>query len=491
MNMIHERTTPLSFRHIILLLVAALMAGAVVCAGSSARADLVSNLYGYWPLDGGLLDHSGGGHPLTPGTVSIPALSLNGQFGQCYKFDNITSGSQMFTAGAITVANTSAVTISAWVNADQFVSGFTNYSPHMVAYLFNTSDAAASLQLRVRDKKAEIYYAYPAANNVGSVTLTTGTWTLLTATQSGTSLKLYVNGAPAGSFTVTGQKAYNRLYIGATNPTGTSWRGWPGRIDDVRLYTRALTDTEVADLYALTPTLPPVDATPDVERGVLGAWHLAGNVNDSTGNGMTLTAPGVGGAPTPFATEDVNASCYLFDNATTAPQFLALEAGTFENAPTSGVTVTAWINPSVLGTGFTASAPPTIAHLLHSSGGKDLLFRIRDTMLDVYYTNPSANNYTSFVVPLNTWSFVAVTQGGNKLRVYLNNQVTEFGVLGGAGFNTFYLGTLNNGTTIPRAFNGMMDEVSVYNRMLSTAEIDAVRTGVAVVPVELATFSAE
>jgi hypothetical protein len=86
---------------------------------------------------------------------------------------------------------------------------------------------------------------------VGADTFTTGTaalaantWTHLAATYDGTALRLYVNGVQVSSLNVAGSMPSS---TGALKLGGNAvWGEWfKGKIDDVRVYARALTAGEI------------------------------------------------------------------------------------------------------------------------------------------------------------------------------------------------------------------------------------------------------
>ena len=100
-------------------------------------------------------------------------------------------------------------------------------------------------------------------------------------------------------------------------------------------------------------------ARADITTGLWGHWPLDGTLNDLSGNTHTLASPGVGGSPI-ISTEGKYSACYQFDNSVSA-QMLWPGALSTPIAAQSPVTITAWVNPSVLGTGYTATSPHTIA----------------------------------------------------------------------------------------------------------------------------------
>jgi hypothetical protein len=79
-----------------------------------------------------------------------------------------------------------------------------------------------------------------------------GRWTHVASTYDGSSLRVYVNGRVAGTKAVTGRTCASGepLAVGAkNNPTkGLLEAFWDGRLDDVRIYGRALSLDEVRQL---------------------------------------------------------------------------------------------------------------------------------------------------------------------------------------------------------------------------------------------------
>lgn len=84
-----------------------------------------------------------------------------------------------------------------------------------------------------------------------TVTIAANTWTHVAATYDGARLRVYLNGTLRGSIAVTGRTCSNAedLVIGAKHiSTGTPEAFFDGRIDDVRIYDRALSQSQVRDV---------------------------------------------------------------------------------------------------------------------------------------------------------------------------------------------------------------------------------------------------
>ena len=80
----------------------------------------------------------------------------------------------------------------------------------------------------------------------------TNTWTHVASTYNGSTLTVWVNGSRAGSMAVTGRTCNNNrpLAVGAKNypAEGLLEAFWDGQLDDIRIYRRALSQTEIRGL---------------------------------------------------------------------------------------------------------------------------------------------------------------------------------------------------------------------------------------------------
>jgi len=176
---------------------------------------------------------------LRPYAVRDPySLSFNGQ-------------DQWMTVGNPPLLNAGGlISIAAWVRLGS-ASGFRN----VVAHGFRTNPNQ-ELVLRANSGNYEFNYW----NNTDHIAVVAvpegdiGTWTHLCAVFDGATYALYRNGALAASTPDTTAPPPNMetpWTIGGRTPQtdGGEQRPFQGEIDDVRLYGRALTASEVAALY--------------------------------------------------------------------------------------------------------------------------------------------------------------------------------------------------------------------------------------------------
>jgi chitodextrinase len=139
-------------------------------------------------------------------------------------------------------------------------------------------------------------------------------------------------------------------------------------------------------------------------------------------------------------------------------------------ALSSGMTLSGWINPAVSQSGWrTVVQRETDAYFLNASndtgalrpsGGAGIGGVVR------WVGGPSAS-------PVGSWTYVAVTYDGSMLRLFVNG--VQVGTLAASGAIQSSSSPLWIGGNSPYGeyFNGLIDDVRVYNRALTQAEIQA------------------
>lgn len=134
----------------------------------------------------------------------------------------------------------------------------------------------------------------------------------------------------------------------------------------------------------------------------------------------------------------------------------------------NAMSVSAWINPTNVSANFIAlQNGPFLFSLI---GGK-LRGAVYSGGVWTYATG-------SISIPVNQWSFVSMTYDGAKIRVFVNGQFdTEAAVAGAlASAGCPEIGRYNTGvcgTGVLSYFGGLLDEVKIYKRALSVAEVKA------------------
>src|SRR5262249_33601814 len=106
--------------------------------------------------------------------------------------------------------------------------------------------------------------------------LPTNTWSHLAATYDGATMRLYVNGSQVASRSQTGaiQTSTGVLSLGGDPTYGQYWQG---KIDEVRVYNRALSAGEIAsDMSLPEPGAPLQLVSGVITLAAISAWRSRG-----------------------------------------------------------------------------------------------------------------------------------------------------------------------------------------------------------------------
>jgi uncharacterized repeat protein (TIGR02543 family) len=272
--------------------------------------------------------------------------------------------------------------------------------------------------------------------------------------------------------------------IGALNHGQSPY--FSGKIDDVRIYNRALTHSEIKQLAGIVPSCDVV------KDGLVGCYPFDGNANDGSGkgnhgivNGTTLTTDRAGNVD--------NAYQFSGESWLEAPDSSSLDS------PTNAVSISMWIYADA----FPELIPiPTDEQPNKTTNAFDLLISKGSTWsswksghrhysLFVRYdgvlhfkTDPpdvsGSNTNGSYSLPLKKWVHLVVmanTENDGQHIFYVNGE--EKLRKTSLGFSTFqanndplYIGSAPPmGYQTQRDFQGILDNIRIYNRTLSEAEI--------------------
>jgi hypothetical protein len=231
----------IKMRKTILILALGLILSSQIIFGQAPSYVPTNGLVGYWPFNGNANDMSGNGNN---GIVNGATLTTDrfGNVDSAYSFDGIND---FVSVPNIASNGNDSRTFSVWANLTNISnSGLSNY-------FISTGSASQSstFNFRLYNGKLNImgFENDPVATNAS---LTNSIWYLCTVTYDGTNIKFYVNGilldtvAPFSPFTTFGQNNF----FGKSNHIG--WEYFlQGKIDDIGIWNRALTQQEITNLY--------------------------------------------------------------------------------------------------------------------------------------------------------------------------------------------------------------------------------------------------
>lgn len=187
-------------------------------------------------------DKAGGGNN---GTLIGATWTTSGKFGSALTFNG--------TSALVTVPNsaslqlTSGMTLEAWVYPTSVGTSWRDV-------IYKGDDMYFLLAASPTSSRPETGGTFATLYGTGA--LTVNTWTHLAGTYDGVTVRLYVNGVQVASLAKTGTIATstNPLQIGGDSTYGQYFQG---RIDEVRIYSRALSASEVvADMNTAVSGAP-------------------------------------------------------------------------------------------------------------------------------------------------------------------------------------------------------------------------------------------
>ena len=182
------------------------------------------------------------------GTPNLPGQANGPQgHGKALAFDSTQQ--QFVDAGDAAALDVNRLTLAAWVR----------YTPLVHDDRWEVLEKAGAYWMNIRTDTRKLrfggFFGGCAASGhwvyLDSVkALPANTWVHVAGTYDGTALRIYVNGALNATKAVTGTTCANAepLEIGAKNrttPPATTEAYMDGRIDDVRVYNRALSAAEI------------------------------------------------------------------------------------------------------------------------------------------------------------------------------------------------------------------------------------------------------
>lgn len=427
---------------------------------------LSDGLVGYWKMDEtswtgncsttSVTDSSGNGKNGTAcPNAAAPSTTNLSKFNNAGSFD----GSDDYVSIASPILPTGDYTYSAWVNVtdntDELLLGAQDGSG-INEFLIAIGTCGTAGTLCVYDKNSlDVYTTRKIATN---------TWTHIVVTRKGDKITAYINTVESslgGSTTGTNNATLNfgscALLIGVdadSGCTGSLGNYYAGKMDDVRIYNRALSSSEVNTLYDWAP-------------GPLGYWKFDENTGtsayDSSGNGNTGT---ITNSP-PWVPGKFGSAVKL---ASASTQYV--DAGSV--SVTGAMTVSAWIKPSLIGATMTVGARDG------STGNFGWNFRVTNGgFLRLFIsgdgtTTGQADGATVFST--NTWYYVTgVFNPGSSIIVYVNGVQDGIGTTSIPSSIFVASQTMKIGSRIITGsiFDGTIDDFKIYNYARTPKQIIA------------------
>jgi hypothetical protein len=447
---------------------------------------LQSGLVGHWTFDGkdmpnGVVrDISGSGNNGNTSGISTSTFYTLGKIGQGVQFDGVNDYVNVGTLGSFGASDGQAQmqqgsTVSMWVKTTNTTDimtlmGNSNANDTLPGFGISLNRGQFGMlngQIRVSWTQTSNWGSIYIADATG---INDGNWHHIVAVHKLTGTQeLWIDGQSKA--TVSARSLFSGfqswsispgLGIGAEiNAGGTAQDYFRGSMDDVRIYNRTLSAAEIAELYSFGASKLGVTKTPaGLKSGLVGHWTFDGK-DMSGGVARDISGQGNNGNLTNIATSTFYTAGKIgqgvkFDGVDDKVTTLSDSVGT------SPTTISMWLYPRSYGQGGVGALITNgVARYFINSGSGTYRFR-----------GDGATTAEVAISPFNQWVHLVMTRDvagvtnfyKDGVQVGSANQNSGTPTAGGAV-------VIGNNAATSNTFDGSLDDVRIYNRVLSTAEI--------------------
>ena len=422
-------------------------------------------LVGYWSFDEGrgtqASDLSGNGND---GTLTGNPL---------WGMGKLRGGLQLDGSSRVNVPSFDLVateTVSAWVYPTQ------TQSSKIIGKHTNATDIQGTLGISNGRPTFEVTINTVYRNLLGPDALPLNSWSFVSGTFDGATIRLYVNGQEVQSVSQTGVPTTNGLSwsIGSLHG-GTMAGALVGSIDEARIYNRALSESEVQSLYANTKSttvgITPVDR---YSNGLVGHWTFDGKhttattVEDVAGNNDgtiygAIPARGIIGQAMEFDGVD---------------DYIPISSFTYNSTETE-ITVATWFNTTASANNILASYDRNEYWRLEIGGNAAATNKIGMS----FFTNGGQidNFGSSTTVTDGEWHHVVFVFNNGTADLYVDgvkeNTISSGTALGSGSTRYGFLGVGSEASSFDATkgptdyHSGLLDDFRMYNKALTEEEI--------------------
>ena len=216
-----------------------------------------NGLVGWWPFNGNANDESGNGNISVVNSAALGTDRFN-NLNSSYDFDGSSS------TISLGIGLTSQFSISLWVRPQHYITYPSNIGQHIIGTFHNNyPNTGFSLNINPSGYAHSQFWGPGGTSGVlSSNPLQLNAWNHLIVTYNGTKLKYYENGVFVDSTTVNSTLNGQMLVAGARQfIAGAPSFHFLGSIDDIGLWNRELTSSEIFQLSNLTTCITKVQKT--------------------------------------------------------------------------------------------------------------------------------------------------------------------------------------------------------------------------------------
>ena len=429
-------------------------------AASQVSTQPPAGMVGWWPGDGNANDIVGGNH----GTLENGTTFATGKVGEAFSLDGVDD----YVSAPFTYEG--PFTVDFWLKADVasqavYTSAFASSTPGNYNPFFQI-DFDLSGNYRFHGGNDDLHV------NIGPAT--TGSQHV-GVTYDGSTVTTYLNGEFQNSAIWAGPTLrFETAKIGMNRDNAKSFGGL---IDEVEIFNRALGAAEIRAIYnaGSAGKIKPQPIPPP--GGMVSWWPGDGNTDDIAGDNLGVLQGGATYAP---GIVDQAFSLDGVDDFVEAAQVTNLDGPSF-----TGLTIDAWIRPDTVAAGhavagaYNSSVTKTTYYLVIDGGKLNFSASWDPNWTVDFFVATSSSD-----IPVGQWTHVAGTwSGGNDVKLYIDgvedmgaivNAPNVFATLGDTNV-PIKIGALTNiSNELGSFFDGLIDEVEIFNRALTAGEIRAI-----------------
>ena len=297
-----------------------------------------------------------------------------------------------------------------------------------------------------------------------SVPLVAGKWTHVVMVHDSVSgmNKAYINGALKKSIVATGNLKTTTKPLGMGYDPIDVANYFNGSLDEVMLFNTALTDAQIAALYTAQ------SIAPTIANGLVANYGFAGSGRDSASFANHAVLNNVKETTDRFG---FGSKAYSFNGTSS---YISASNATQLNSPLT--TISFWVKVKAL--------PAQGEAFLLSNGGYQDRWKISlPSHGKVVFTTNETSGISDMdagdgnALTVGVWKHIVMTHDGAKDKIFIDGvKKAEKAVVGNLNTTTRPFGMGYDPIDKNNFFNGSLDEVQIYNYVLTEAEVSALYT---------------
>ena len=413
-------------------------------SGSYQKIDLKNGLLAHYPFNGDAQDHSGQQNHGTANGTS-PTANRYGHVEEALAFDH-----DYVTTTDLSKVLTDQLTVTGWLYRNQDASG----TDQVFEALTNVWELF--LETNGNSERLQLHHSGDQRLNVLSNVIPKERWFHFATVISPSEQSIYIDGKLVQSVPHKGKLEIRTAFrIGRDYEAKIQY--WNGAMDDFRIYGRALNEKDIVALRDLN------DDMVNLNAGLVAHYPYSGDASDHSGNGNDGKVTGATLAQDRFGMSD---SSYAFDGKDDHV-FADIENWTGD------YTLALWVKADeasqqrycslINGYDKTPSSKDTCQ--IHTSGGIFPTYQF------------FSGNAESFATVRNEWQHLTVTVNKRVVRFYENGEKVYSQELEGGEANKFSNIIIGRNRNRDRHFEGIIDDIYVYNRAVNDAEVERLFNG--------------